>query len=240
MNELVLVKQTDLNGIVLDCYVEPEQKDRGDFWATREQIGRLLGYKNAEISVANIHNRNKERLDKFSTLTKLIRVESGRVVEREVTIYNFKGLLEICRYSHKPKANAVMDWLWSVADEIRRTGSYTLRKSKKQSKNKKPTLSLEVMNAAAKIYHMALRCEDNSDVQEVLALDEAFKHFTGESALDIARFTLTSPDIDNETLGFEFYHSGLRLLRLQNERIRDDLNSSGYMNLLEEWKHDTD
>ena len=85
MNGLELVKQTSFNGIELDCYVEPEQEDRGDFWATREQIGRLLEYAEPEPAIKNIHNRHSERLDKFSTSTKLIRVEGGREVSREVT-----------------------------------------------------------------------------------------------------------------------------------------------------------
>ena len=40
-------------------------------------------------------------------------------------IYNFKGFLEICRFSNQPKANAVIDFAWNVMDEIRRTGTYT-------------------------------------------------------------------------------------------------------------------
>ena len=39
-------------------------------------------------------------------------------------MYNFKGLLEICRYSNQSKANDVMDFLWEVADEIRQKGLY--------------------------------------------------------------------------------------------------------------------
>ena len=92
------------NGIAFDCYIEPNQTD--DFWATREQIGQLLGYKNPRVSIANIHNRNKERLDKFSRVIKLITHEETREVTREVTLYDFKGLLEICRYSNQPKADA--------------------------------------------------------------------------------------------------------------------------------------
>ena len=42
------------------------------------------------------------------------------------TVYNFKGLLEICRYSQQPKANLVIDWLWEIADELRRTGTLAL------------------------------------------------------------------------------------------------------------------
>ena len=120
MNELMLIKSTEYNGAALDCYIKPEQEDKGDFWATRAQIGQLLGYVDPMRAIAHIHERNKDRLDKFSTVAKLSTVEGGREVIRNVIIYSFKGLLEICRYSHKPKANAVMDWLWQVADEIRR------------------------------------------------------------------------------------------------------------------------
>lgn len=121
-----LLTTREFNGAVLDCYVESgkESKRTGDFWATREQIGRLLEYSDPDASIRNIHSRNKERLDKFSTCINLIRVEGMRTVTREVIVYNFKGLLEICRYSNQPRANAVMDFLWEIADEIRRTGSY--------------------------------------------------------------------------------------------------------------------
>ena len=71
--------------------------------------------------------RNKERLDKFSTSTKLVRVEGERTVTREVRVYNFMGLLEICRYSQQDTANAVIDTLWAIAEEIRRTGSYNAK-----------------------------------------------------------------------------------------------------------------
>ena len=109
------------NGIEFDCYVEPNQTDKGAFWATRTQIGELLGYEHPATAIKNIHERNKDRLDRFSTQLKMSQVEGGRKVEREVTLYDFKGLLEICRYSNQPKADAIMDWLWDVADEIRRT-----------------------------------------------------------------------------------------------------------------------
>ena len=111
MNELVLVKQAEFEGVALDCYVQPEQTDKSDFWATRTQIGQLLGYSEPMKAVAKIHERNKERLDKFSTIVNLTTLEGGREVTREVTVYDFKGLLEICRYSNQPKADAIMDWL---------------------------------------------------------------------------------------------------------------------------------
>ena len=121
-HELQLAITRTFNGIQFDCYRDESCDD--DFFATREQIGLLLEYSEPDKAIRNIHSRNKERLDKFSTGLKLRRVEGSRTVTREMTVYSFKGLLEVCRYSNQPKANDVMDFLWNVADEIRRTGSY--------------------------------------------------------------------------------------------------------------------
>lgn len=110
------------NGVQLDCYKADKEQD--DFWATREQIGRLLGYADPMRAIAHIHERNHARLDKFSGVCKLSTVEGSRTVTREVIVYNFKGLLEICRFSNQARANEVMDFLWNIADEIRRTGFY--------------------------------------------------------------------------------------------------------------------
>ena len=123
--ELLISK--NFNGTALDCYKAENAQD--DFWATREQIGRLLGYKKPNDAIRFIHIRNQDRLDKFSTSFKLNGVEGGRTVTRDVIVYNFKGLLEICRYSNRPKANDVMDFLWNIADEIRRTGFYATASS---------------------------------------------------------------------------------------------------------------
>ena len=123
---LTLATSRMFNGNHFDCYVEETDKDTGDFWATREQIGRLLEYENPSIAIGLLHKRNQDRLDKFSTLFKMNNVEGNRTVTREVIVYNFKGLLEICRYSNQPKANAVMDFLWDIADEIRKTGAYAV------------------------------------------------------------------------------------------------------------------
>ena len=122
MNEGMQVAATrEFNGITLRCYQEAGQVDPTDFWATREQIGQALGYADPTDAIAKIHKRNKERLDRFSGMDRLSTPEGGTQM---TTIYNFKGLLEICRYSNQPVANQVIDVLWDIADEIRRTGSY--------------------------------------------------------------------------------------------------------------------
>ena len=69
-NELELVTSKQFDGFTFDCYVDPNQQDAGDFWATRTQIGQLLGYSEPKDAIAKIHQRNKERLDKFSAVVK--------------------------------------------------------------------------------------------------------------------------------------------------------------------------
>ena len=137
---LQLVKTGDFEGIKFDCY----QDSGREFWGTREQIGKMLGYASPDTAIKNIHLRNQGRLDKFATQLKLSRVEGDREVTREVTVYNFKGLLEICRYSNQPKADAVMDFLWEMADEVRKTGSYSVKDKDKGRENPDDAQRLEL------------------------------------------------------------------------------------------------
>lgn len=183
--DLELYTSKTYNGMEFDCYVEVGQSETGDFWATREQIGRLLGYEYPREAVGKIHQRNKERLDRFSTEVKLTLVEGSREVERDVVVYSFKGLLEICRYSNQPKADAVMDWLWDVADEIRRTGSYRV-------KCDSPELPSGVLEGARLIFEVAGIKEN----QLSLALDKVYASYTGRSALEMGNVTLRAPTQD--------------------------------------------
>ena len=120
-NELQLLTTREFNGITFNCYSESKQSDTDDFWMTREQIGQLLGYKNPRKAIKIIHLRNQERLNRFS---RGVQIESPSGGRQTATLYNFKGLLEICRYSQQPNAHKVIDVLWDIADEIRRTGMY--------------------------------------------------------------------------------------------------------------------
>ena len=114
-----LLMTKSFNGVALDCYKADNEQD--GFWATREQIGKLLEYATPGISIGKIHQRNQERLDKFSRVSQIDLPSGGT---QNTTVYNFKGFLEICRFSNQPKADAVMDFAWNIMDEIRRTGSY--------------------------------------------------------------------------------------------------------------------
>lgn len=144
MGNFELATTKEFDGVDFNCYIE--NNNSKDFWGTREQIGMLLGYAEPRKAVENIHYRNKERLDKFSTTLKMRAVEGNRTVTRDVIVYNFRGLLEICRYSNQPKADAVMDFLYDIADEIRRTGSYSVKKTPHERKKKALNEGEEVMN----------------------------------------------------------------------------------------------
>ena len=180
---LQLATTKNFNGVIFDCYIEPENYN-GDFWATREQIGKLLEYEYPREAIGKIHQRNKVRLDKFSAEVKLT-TPSG---VQTTTVYNFKGLLEICRYSNQPKADAVMDWLFEVADEIRKTGSYSINKEHS-------ALPSGVLDGAKTILEIA-GIKDN---QLALALDKLYRSYTGKSALDTCGVNLLAP-VKEQTL----------------------------------------
>lgn len=119
--ELKLATTRTFNGNELACYTEDHPQEKWDFWATREQIGKFLGYANPRKAIKIIHLRNQERLDKFS---RGVQIESPQGGTQTATVYSFKGLLEICRFSNQPNANKVIDILWDVAYEIASKGYY--------------------------------------------------------------------------------------------------------------------
>ncbi len=115
MNNLKLMKTENFeNTIPCDFWAYVN----GEYFVTREQIGTALCYSNPETAIIKIHSRHKDRLDKYSIYTKLVRVEGGRCVERERTLYSRRGIMEICRWSNKPLADKFMDWCWEVIDNL--------------------------------------------------------------------------------------------------------------------------
>ena len=80
------------------------------------------------------------------------------------------GFLEICRFSNQPKADAVIDFAWSVMNEIRKTGSYGTQ-----------NLELDPLNVRARVaevlQRLALLVSDEDEKQEIIR--ESFKFATG-------------------------------------------------------------
>jgi len=66
MEALQLVKQEQFNGVTCDFYNRNNQ-----LYMTRNQIGAALEYDDPRKMIAKIHERHKERLDKFSGVVSL-------------------------------------------------------------------------------------------------------------------------------------------------------------------------
>lgn len=97
----------------LDCNFYRNMND--EVLVTREQIGSALEYDNPMIAISKIHDRHKDRIDNFSVLTKLGGTDGKQY---NTYLYTTKGIMEICRWSRQPKANAFMDFTWEVMDKL--------------------------------------------------------------------------------------------------------------------------
>lgn len=117
MSNLKLVKSDNFGKVKCDFW----RDENGDILMTREQIGRALGYADPHRAIYKIHERNRDRLDKFSVVSKLTTTD-GKAYE--TYLYTAKGVYEICRFSRQPKADIFMDWVWDVVESIRKHGAY--------------------------------------------------------------------------------------------------------------------
>lgn len=98
----------------LDCNFYRNMND--DILLTREQIGTALEYRNPDASLSMIHKRHINRLDNLSVVTKPLSTDGK---EYKTTLYSQRGVMEICRWSNKPKANDFMDWVWTIIEKYR-------------------------------------------------------------------------------------------------------------------------
>lgn len=92
MNDtLKLIETRTINDALVNGYYGKKEA-----WFTRDEIGSVLGYADPRQSIANIHNRHKERFSDKSVQINLI-CTNGK--SYDTTVYNFKGVMEICRWS---------------------------------------------------------------------------------------------------------------------------------------------
>ncbi len=140
MNDLQLVKSEKFGSVQCDFY----GNGKNEFFMTREQIGQSLEYKTDPANaIAKIHQRHADRLDKFSGVVKLS-TPSGT---QETTVYTRKGIMEICRWSQQPGADAFMDFVWEVMDSLMSGKTQLVPKRR----------SLGETNAAARIITQTLK-----------------------------------------------------------------------------------
>ncbi len=110
--DLAVVKSASFGSIQCDFF----RKDN-EIWMTREQIGSALEYTYPRVAMSKIHDRHKDRLDKFSVVTKLVTTD-GKACE--TYIYIARGICEICRWSQQPKADSFFDWVYDILESLRK------------------------------------------------------------------------------------------------------------------------
>lgn len=111
-NDLKLITTETFGDLPCNFYCS----NNDDILLTREQIGTALEYVNPDASLSMMHKRHKDRLNSLSVVTKLLSTDGK---EYETTLYTQRGVMEICRWSNKPKANQFMDWVWDIVEKYR-------------------------------------------------------------------------------------------------------------------------
>ena len=62
--------------------------------------------------VWRFYQRNKDRLDPLSSLVNLTNEVGSHTQMRQIYVYSLRGVMEICRFSTQPKANALIDCIY--------------------------------------------------------------------------------------------------------------------------------
>lgn len=108
MSNLTLITTETFNNLPCNFY----RNMNDDILLTREQIGQALEYTDPIDAIYRIHNRHQDRLDNLSVC-----LSDG--LGHDVYYYSERGIMEICRWSNKPKANEFMDWTWDIIEKYR-------------------------------------------------------------------------------------------------------------------------
>lgn len=108
MSNLTLITTETFNNLPCNFY----RNMNDDILLTREQIGQALEYSDPIDSIYRIHKRHQNRLDNLSVC-----LSDG--LGHDIYYYTERGIMEICRWSSKPKANEFMDWTWDIITKYR-------------------------------------------------------------------------------------------------------------------------
>jgi len=95
-----------------------------DILLTREQIGTALEYVYPNDALCKIHKKHFDRLDSLSVVAKLASTDGKSY---ETMLYTQRGVMEICRWSNKSKANQFMDWVWDIVEKYRNHELQTIK-----------------------------------------------------------------------------------------------------------------
>lgn len=118
-NPMTVITSKPFGVLNVDVY----QNDKHQYYMTREQIGAALEYGNPKVAIMNIHTRNSDRLDKFCSVLNLSTEVGNHTQMRQTYVYSLRGVMEICRFSRQPKADAFMDFCWDIMESLMRGDS---------------------------------------------------------------------------------------------------------------------
>src|SRR5690625_868061 len=161
MNLSLAVKEM-FEGNEMDIYTNEEN----DVFMTREQIGQALEYTDPIRAISKLHERNRDRLDNFSVVTKLTTTDRKAY---NTTIYNEQGIYEIIRRSRQPKADAFYDWVYELLSKLRK-GKYQVVKPQTdydELQIKKQRAEAMLLNARTRQAKLILEMQENKTLSPV-------------------------------------------------------------------------
>lgn len=118
-NPMTVITSKPFGALNVDVY----QDDKHQYYMTREQIGTALEYTSPVVAIKKIHDRYADRLDALSSITNLVTEVGNHTQMRQTYVYNLRGVMEICRFSRQPKADAFMDFCWDIMESLMRGDS---------------------------------------------------------------------------------------------------------------------
>ena len=95
----------------------------GEFYMTGERIGEILGFSEQRISIHKIYERNKEELEEFALVVKM--VTGGKTVKTRV--YSEEGIYLISMFARTPKAKEFRKKVAKLLKKLRRQALHKAR-----------------------------------------------------------------------------------------------------------------
>lgn len=115
-NPMTIITSKPFGALNVNVY----QNDKHQYYMTREQIGTALEYTSPVVAIKKIHDRYADRLDALSSITNLVIEVGNHTQMRQTYVYSLRGVMEICRFSRQPKADAFMDFCWDIMESLMR------------------------------------------------------------------------------------------------------------------------
>lgn len=118
-NPMTIITSKPFGALNVNVYEDSKHQ----YYMTREQIGTALEYTSPVVAIKKIHDRYADRLDALSSITNLVIEVGNHTQMRQTYVYSLRGVMEICRFSRQPKADAFMDFCWDIMESLMRGDS---------------------------------------------------------------------------------------------------------------------